>query len=167
MDATKSLFVKISKKNEASWSLMINGFVKNDCFEEALAIYHEMYQNGSTPNDAAVIGAITTCAHFGVLGLGREIHLSLNENKIQLDIILSIALVDMYAKCGCLEIASSLFDRIEKKNLGLAIHGKASECLKLFFHLLKDGLCPNSLTFTGILFPCAHASRLKEGKDYI
>ncbi|XP_038971155.1 pentatricopeptide repeat-containing protein At2g13600-like [Phoenix dactylifera] len=80
----------------------------------------------------------------------------------------------MYAKCGCLEMACGLFDSIVKKNLvswnvmimGLAIHGKASECLELFSKMLKDGPRPNSLTFVGVLSACAHAGWLKEGKEY-
>ncbi|KAG1361199.1 pentatricopeptide repeat-containing protein, mitochondrial-like [Cocos nucifera] len=174
MEAARRLFDRIPKKNEVSWSLLINGYVQNGGFKEALMVYREMSDSGIAPNEAAITGTIAACSHLGSLDFGREIHVSLDKSKLQSDVILSTALVDMYAKCGCLGMACELFDGIVKKNLvswnvmimGLAIHGKASECLELFSEMLKDGLIPNSLTFVGVLSACAHAGWLEKGKEY-
>ncbi|WOL13369.1 Pentatricopeptide repeat-containing protein [Canna indica] len=173
MEAARRLFDQMPQKNEVSWSLLINGYVQNDCFTKALTVYNEMVDVGVAPNEAAITGTVTACAHLGALDLGRQIHLSLNESKLCYDTVLSTAFVDMYAKCGCLDVARSLFDRIAHKNqvswnvmiIGLAIHGKAAECLQLFADMLKYGTMPSSMTFVGLLSACAYAGWLEEGKN--
>ncbi|KAF8399829.1 hypothetical protein HHK36_015701 [Tetracentron sinense] len=174
MDVAKRIFDQMPKKNEISWSALLNGYAQNGDFKEALIVFREMQAEGIVPNDASITGAITACAHLGALELGQQIHLSLDEHKLRNDVVLSTALVDMYVKCGCLEISRQLFDAILKKNLvsfnvmilGYAIHGRASDCLDVFFEMVKAGLGPDSVTFVGILSACAYAGWLEEGKKY-
>lgn len=174
MEAAKRLFDQMTNKNQVSWSLLVNGFVQNECFKEALKLYDEMTDAGVASNDAAITGAVAACAHIGALDFGRRIHLHLDDSKLCYDMVLSTALVDMYAKCGCIDLACSLFDRIVHKSgvtwnvmiMGLATHGKAAECFNLFSRMLEDGMKPSSISFVGILSACAHAGLLQEGKDY-
>ncbi|XP_009395698.2 pentatricopeptide repeat-containing protein At1g31430-like [Musa acuminata AAA Group] len=174
MEAARSLFDQTPNKNEVSWSSLINGYVQNDRFEQALSTYKEMIDAGVATNEAAITGTVTACAHLGALHLGRQIHLSLDESKLCHDTVLSTVLVDMYAKCGCLDTARSLFARMVHKSqvswnvmlMGLAIHGKAAECLELFSEMSKDGTRPSSTTFVAILSACAYAGWIEEGRDF-
>ncbi|KAJ8625230.1 hypothetical protein MRB53_033760 [Persea americana] len=174
MESAKRLFGCIPQKNNVSWSTLLNGFVQNGAFKEALMVFREMQAKGVTPNDASITGVITACSHLGALELGRKVHAGLDERRVQSDTVLSTALVDMYAKCGCLDVSCLLFDGIVKKNLisynamitGLAIHGKASNCIDVFSEMVRNGIRPDSITFVGILSGCAHAGWLKEGKEY-
>lgn len=174
MESAKRIFDHISQKNNVSWSALLNGYVQNGAFKEALVVFGEMRAKGITPNDASITGVITACSHLGALELGRKVHAGLDERRVQSDTVLSTALMDMYAKCGCLDISCVLFNRIVKKNLisynvminGLAIHGKASICLEVFSEMVRNGIRPDSITFVGILSACAHAGWLEEGKKY-
>ncbi|XP_058076023.1 pentatricopeptide repeat-containing protein At2g22410, mitochondrial-like [Magnolia sinica] len=174
MEAARRLFDQMPEKNNVSWSALLNGYVQNDAFNKALMVFDEMQARAAAPNDAAITGVIAACAHLGALEMGRKIHVCLDERKVRSDIVLSTALVDMYAKCGCVEISRALFDGIEKKNLpsynamiiGLAIHGKTSDCLEILSEMVKDGIRPDGITFVGILSGCAHAGWLQEGKEY-
>ncbi|XP_010244164.1 PREDICTED: pentatricopeptide repeat-containing protein At2g29760, chloroplastic-like [Nelumbo nucifera] len=173
-DEARKLFDQIPVKNEISWSALLNGYVQNGAFKEALLLFSEMKAKGIIANDTAITGAVTACAHMGSLDLGRQIHSSLDKEKIKSDVVLSTSLVDMYVKCGCLDTAQQVFNEISKKNLvcynvtmlGLAIHGKASECLKIFCNMAKGGLAPDSTTFVAILSACAHAGWLEEGQKW-
>ncbi|KAJ4960428.1 hypothetical protein NE237_020338 [Protea cynaroides] len=174
MDEARKLFDMIPEKNEISWSALLNGYAQNGAFREALMVFHEMQAKGISPNDASITGAIAACAHLGALELGREIHSCLDDQKIRSDVLLGTALVDMYAKCGYLDVSHKLFDMISKKNAisynvmmsGLAIHGKASGCVEIFSKMVNAGIQPDSVTFVGILSGCAHAGWVKEGKKY-
>ncbi|OVA19853.1 Pentatricopeptide repeat [Macleaya cordata] len=174
MDTAKRLFQRMPKKNEISWSALLNGYLQNGDFKEALMMFHEMKVQGIIPNDASVAGAIAACAHLGALEMGKEIHVSLDEQKVRSDVVLGTALVDMYVKCGCLEISRELFDGMSKKNLvsynvmilGLAVHGRASDCFEIFTEMLKARVRPDSVTFVGILSGCVHAGLVEEGKEY-
>ncbi|KAG6525896.1 hypothetical protein ZIOFF_015869 [Zingiber officinale] len=175
METAKRLFHRIPNKNEVSWSSLINGYLQNDCFREVLNAYTEMIDHGRVvPNAAAITCTVAACAHLGALDLGRKIHMNLDETKLCVDTVLSTALVDMYAKCGCISSACALFGRIVQKSevswnvmiMGLAIHGQAAECLELFSEMLKVGMKPTSTTFTGVLSACAHVGWLEVGKHY-
>lgn len=174
MEVAKRIFDCIPEKNNVSWSALLNGYVQNGFHKEALIVFREMRVKGVVPNDAAITGALAACSHVGALELGRETHLALDERKIKTDVVLSTALVDMYAKCGCLDVSRTLFDRIVKKNvisynvmiMSLAIHGKTADCLEVFSEMVKCGLAPDSATFVGILSGCARAGWLEEGKEY-
>ncbi|XP_042511680.1 pentatricopeptide repeat-containing protein At2g29760, chloroplastic-like [Macadamia integrifolia] len=174
MKEARRLFDLMPEKNEISWSTLLSGYAKNGALKEALMVFREMQAEGISPNDASITGAITVCAHLGALELGREIHSSLDDQKVRSDVVLGTALVDMYAKCGCLDISSKLFDMISRKNAvsynvmmsGLAIHGKSSGCVEIFSKMVNAGIKPDSVTFVGILSGCAHAGWVEEGKKY-
>ncbi|URD75417.1 Pentatricopeptide repeat-containing protein [Musa troglodytarum] len=174
MEAAQSLFDRTPNKNGVSWSSLINGYVQNHRSKRALSAYEEMIDAGVAPNEAAITGAVTACAHLGALHLGRQIHLSLDESRLCHDTVLSTALVDMYAKCGCLDTARSLFARMAHRSrvswnvmlTALAIHGKAAECLELFSEMTKDGTRPSGTTFVAILSACAYAGWIEEGRGF-
>ncbi|KAI5557688.1 hypothetical protein BDE02_18G120300 [Populus trichocarpa] len=81
----------------------------------------------------------------------------------------------MYAKCGSLDDALRVFERMPKKNevswnamiSALAIHGQALEALSLFRGMSKDNdtVQPNDITFIGVLSTCVHAGLVDEGRQ--
>ncbi|KAL5993441.1 hypothetical protein ACLOJK_014366 [Asimina triloba] len=174
MESARRLFDQMPDKNSISWSALLNGYAQNGAFNEALAVFQEMQSENVKPNDAAIAGAIAACAHLGALQMGRSIHDCLGERKVRSDVVLGTALVDMYGKCGCVEIARALFDLIENKNLAsynammmsLAVNGNAGNCLDIFSKMLEDGIRPDSISFVGVLSACAHAGWLKEATQY-
>jgi pentatricopeptide repeat protein len=60
--------------------------------------------------------SLSACTTLKNLELGKEIHSSIG-NELEVTIIISNALLDMYAKCGCLSIARQIFDEMPKKNV--------------------------------------------------
>jgi pentatricopeptide repeat protein len=68
----------------------------------------------------------------------------------------------MYAKCGKLVMAQSVFDGLHVRNVvswssligGYAQHGKSFEALECFERMQSEGLYPNSVTFVCILSAC-------------
>ncbi|XP_011624645.1 pentatricopeptide repeat-containing protein At2g29760, chloroplastic-like [Amborella trichopoda] len=174
MKSAREIFDKMPERNVVSWSAMVSGYSQNGEFKEALTMYSRMKASAVPPNNASITSAISACSNLGVLELGQKIHKEIKESKIKRDVLLSTALVDMYAKCGELEKAQLLFDGIQKKSLiswnvmimGLAIHGRVKDCLETFAKMERDGFKPDSVTFVGVLSGCAHAGWLEGGRDY-
>ncbi|GJX23251.1 pentatricopeptide repeat-containing protein [Tanacetum coccineum] len=87
------------------------------------------------------------------------------------DVYLGTGLVDMYAKCGCLDSALDMFRSMGCKNVmtwtsmvsGFVVHGKAKQALKFFNDMIESGIVPNSVTLTSLLFACSQAGLLEEG----
>lgn len=90
------------------------------------------------------------------------------------DVYIGTALIDMYAKCGSLDDALNVFEEMPHKNdvswnamiSALASHGRAEEALALFKRMLKEGgsICPNDITFIGVLSACVHAGFVNQGR---
>ena len=88
-----------------------------------------------------------------------------------LDMVLGTALVDMYAKCGFLEKAIEIFDRMVSKDVkswtamisGYGVHGQARNAIMLFYRMEEEGFRPNEITFLAILSACSHGGLVTEG----
>ena len=174
VEDSRRLFDEMPQRDEVSWSAMIDGYVQQDCFKEALMVFNEMQRRGIRVRKFVMSSVLAACANVGALDQGRWIHAYVERNSIQLDAILGTSLVDMYAKCGRLDLALELFDRIHSKEVftwnaiigGLAMHGRADEALKLFSQMQMEKFKPDRITFVGVLNACAHAGLVEEGLQF-
>jgi pentatricopeptide repeat protein len=91
-----------------------------------------------------------------------------------MDVSTGNALIDMYAKCGRLEIARRLFEKMPKRDvvswnvmiLGYGLHGQSKDAIALFSQLEQKGIKPDDITFICILSACSHAGLVDEGRKY-
>ncbi|KAK4278049.1 hypothetical protein QN277_015948 [Acacia crassicarpa] len=172
IDSARKLFDEMSERDEISWSAIIDGYIKEGCFKEALEVFNEMQSQNIRPRKYILSSVLTACANLGALDQGRWIHSFVERNSIQMEPVLGTALVDMYAKCGQLDMAWEVFENILAKEVstwnamigGLAIHGQADEAIKLFTKMNREKkLKPNGITFVGILNAYAHAGMVDGG----
>lgn len=167
----KELFDQMPKKNTISWSTMINGHAQVGMFKEALELFSDMQTSGVVPNHAGIVGALTACAFLGALDQGRWIHAYMDRSRMQLDRVLGTALVDMYAKCGCIETACCVFDEMLERDVfaftslisGLANNGQSASAIELFKRMQSEGVLPNEVTFIGVLSACSRMGLVDEG----
>ncbi|GFY94678.1 pentatricopeptide repeat (PPR) superfamily protein [Actinidia rufa] len=79
-----------------------------------------------------------------------------------LSVPIGTGLIDMFAKCGCIEQARVVFNQMPRRDVcswnpmicGLATHGLGKEALALFERFITDGLRPVNVTFIGVLNAC-------------
>ncbi|KAH1153866.1 hypothetical protein GYH30_049484 [Glycine max] len=168
------LFYSMPEKDVVSWSAMISGYAQHECFSEALALFQEMQLHGVRPDETALVSAISACTHLATLDLGKWIHAYISRNKLQVNVILSTTLIDMYMKCGCVENALEVFYAMEEKGvstwnaviLGLAMNGSVEQSLNMFADMKKTGTVPNEITFMGVLGACRHMGLVNDGRHY-
>ncbi|CAM0902149.1 unnamed protein product [Alopecurus aequalis] len=95
---------------------------------------------------------------------GVQLHGSLTKLGFGSDIMLGNNLVDMYAKCGRLDMAREVFDGMAERNVvswtalmvGFLRHGRAGECLVLFGAMRRlSEAAPNEFTLSATLKACA------------
>lgn len=105
MGYARLLFHKINRRNVFLWNVMIRGCGLNGLFEEALAFYCQMQRTGTLPNNFTFPFVFKACAAISALQEGKQIHSHVIINGFELDVFVANALVDMYGKCGSLEVA--------------------------------------------------------------
>lgn len=164
-----------SHKNVVSWTALINGYVQSKRFKDALVVFQNMLsQHNIVPNHFTLTSALHASAHIGGLEQGKLIHQYIDKNKVSLNSSLATALINMYAKCGCINEALLLFERLpeEVKNVytwtaminGLAVNGDALRSLEIFSCMLRNGVEPTEVTFIGVLSACSHGGLVDEGR---
>jgi pentatricopeptide repeat protein len=78
----------------------------------------------------------------------------------------------MYAKCGSIEDAWRVFNKMPSRNvvtwnamvLGHVECGQGQKALELFQQMQQQGVRPNSVTFVGVLKACANVTVIEEGR---
>jgi pentatricopeptide repeat protein len=167
----RDLFDKAQEKNLFSWNIMINGHVEDSNYEEALLLFREMQTKGIKGDKVTMASLLLACTHLGALELGKWLHAYIKKQRIDVDVALGTALVDMYAKCGSIETAIQVFHEMPEKDvmtwtaliLGLAMCGQAENALQYFDEMHIKGVKPDAITFVGVLAACSHAGFVDEG----
>ncbi|XP_057847917.1 pentatricopeptide repeat-containing protein At2g13600-like isoform X2 [Cryptomeria japonica] len=170
----RELFDKMLQRDVVSWNAIIGGHAQNGLVEEVLDICKQMQLVNVKPNTATFAIILPACAKLGALEHGTEIHQKIIEIGFLSNVVVVNALIDMYAKSGCILQARKLFDKIQNANLvswtamisGYAMHGYKMDALKLFEQMRHSGIIPDSVSFVCILFACSHAGLVDEGCKY-
>lgn len=174
LDEARKLFNRSPIRDIVLWTAMINGYVQFNQFEEALALFQEMQIKRVKPDKFIAVTLLTGCAQLGALEQGKWIHNYIDENRIRVDTVVGTSLIEMYAKCGCMEKALDIFYNIRGKDTacwtsvicGLALNGKTNEALELFSKMEQAGAKPDDITFTGVLSACSHGGLVEEGSTF-
>lgn len=124
-------------------------------------------------DNVALVAVLSACSQLGDLNRGRAIHEFIERNQIRMDAFLCTGLVDLYAKCGCIDVAREIFQACPDKNLftwnamivGLAVHGFGSLCLDYFNQMVVAGVVPDGVTLLGVLVGCSHAGLVREARQ--
>lgn len=174
VDKAKSLFDTFSDRDVVTWSAMISGYAQHNQFFEALKLFKKMQQEGINPDEAVLASVISACTNLAALDQGKWVHSYIRENGLKVDGILGTTLIDMYMKCGCVEIAIEVFHEMEEKRVsawnaiifGFAMNGFAERGLEVFSEMKRRGVIPNEMTFIGVLGACRHMGLVDEGQHH-
>eukprot|EP01018_Ginkgo_biloba_P016705 Gb_16366 [translate_table: standard] len=173
LDYARQMFDKMSERNVVSWTAMIGGYVKHGLCEEALSLFYEMKKVRTQPDNFIFPGVLKACAALADLQQGKEVHDYITKSGIEPDVFVGNSLVEMYAKCGSIEDARLVFDKLSKKNVvswnvmisGYAQNGHGEKALHLFHEMQLGGMSPNPVTITSTLPACASLAALQQGKE--
>ncbi|XP_047064115.1 pentatricopeptide repeat-containing protein At4g38010-like [Lolium rigidum] len=171
LDLARRVFDGLLARDIVSWTVMISGLVNCRLPSEALELFNEMQTSGVKPDKVVLSTVLSACASLGALESGRWVHQYIERKGIEWDVHVGTSLVDMYAKCGCLETSLSVFHKMPVKNVsswnalinGFALHGHGREALECFDRMVASGLPPNEVTFIIVLGACCHTGLVQQG----
>ncbi|KAK2647035.1 hypothetical protein Ddye_022230 [Dipteronia dyeriana] len=172
IEDARMIFDQMVEKDLVSWSAMISGYAESDRPQEALKLFNEMQVLKMKPDQVSMLSVISACAHLGALDKAQWIHLYVDKYGFGGELRVNNAIIDMYAKCGSLERAREVFDKMQRRNViswtsminSFAVHGDASNALAFFCKMKEEDIEPNGVTFVGVLYACSHAGLVEEGR---
>lgn len=166
------VFDSVAHKDLALWSTMIAVLTDHGHFHKATQLFKSMEEQGVQPDRLTFVHLLKASGNTLDLKQCTMIHRQLVKSEVQLDVVLVNTLIAMYAKCGGLQEARQLFERLPERTVaswnaiigGYAQHGKSQEALKLFQQMHAEGMKPDLISILAVLKACAKAGAVDEGK---
>nr|AFN53666.1 hypothetical protein [Linum usitatissimum] len=106
-----------NNKDIVSWNSMVTGFVQGGYPDKALDLFERMRNEGVHPNAVTMVSVMSACAKTMNLTLGRKVCDYIDRNEMMMNLNVCNATIDMFVKCGEVEIARGLFDNMEKRDV--------------------------------------------------
>ncbi|KAK1396355.1 Pentatricopeptide repeat-containing protein, mitochondrial [Heracleum sosnowskyi] len=134
----------------------------------------ELIDSGSIKSDASFYNKLLNeCAKLGRVKEGKVVHEHFSRSRFWDYQVVLNSVVNMYAKCGCLEDARKVFDEMPVRDVvtwtalitGFSQHERYGEALRLFPEFLSVGLEPNHFTFSSLIKAAGGMGSGREGRQ--
>ncbi|KAM7494612.1 hypothetical protein LguiB_029221 [Lonicera macranthoides] len=161
IDEAHHVFDQMSKRDVSAfaWNSLISGYAELGMYEDALALYFQMEEDGVEPDGFTFPRVLKACGGIGLIQIGEEVHRHVVRCGFGNDRFVLNGLVDMYAKCGDIVKARRVFDNIVCKDLvswnsmltGYVRHELLEEAAHIFKGMIQDGYEPDSVAISALL----------------
>ncbi|KAJ8755315.1 hypothetical protein K2173_019113 [Erythroxylum novogranatense] len=165
---------KISLKDEISYNILIVGYSQTSDCSKSVSLFLDMTLMGLEPDIISYMGVISACANLTALKQGKEIHGLLLRNNLYTHLFIANSFLDLYTKCGRMDLAIKVFDRIPHKDaaswntmiLGYGMLGELKVAINLFEAMKEDSVRYDSVSYLAVLSACSHGGLVEKGKKY-
>ncbi|GMP33474.1 hypothetical protein CsSME_00006779 [Camellia sinensis var. sinensis] len=165
------VFQQIVKKDNVSWASMIAGFAEHGHADQSLQLFQEMLFEEIVPDETTLTAVLTACSAIPSLKTGKLVHGYALRGGVGKQILVCGALVNMYSKCGALDMARRVFDTMPIKDQvscsslvsGYAQNERIEEALLLFREMQMADFEVDSFTLSSVLGAVSLLNRLGIG----
>ncbi|KAI3804106.1 hypothetical protein L1987_32276 [Smallanthus sonchifolius] len=169
------LFDNLDRKNVISWTAMIESYVENRCFDEAIGVFRSMVVSKQRPDSVTTSRMLSVCGEIKALKLGKEIHGQVLKKDLGSVPFVSSEIVRFYGSCGYVSKAVMAFGMIPVKGpmtwtAVIEAYGCNSlyrEAVEVFNEMIRRGFVPNQFTFKAVLGVCEQAGFVDEGCEVL
>lgn len=168
----KLIFERVCVKDVVMWSLIIGSYSQCGDSVKALKLFSQMRAEGFEPNSVTLLAVISACTSLPSLRIGCGVHSYVFKSALNSDIFIGNALINMYAKCGCLQDSHEIFKEMPSRDSvswstmieSYGLHGRGDKALQIFLVMQERGIEPDTIAFLSVLSACNHAGLVEEGK---
>ncbi|GJN27047.1 hypothetical protein PR202_gb15028 [Eleusine coracana subsp. coracana] len=169
----KKVFDFSSEKNIVMWNAMLNGFVQNDLQEETIQMFQYMRRVDLEADDFTFVSVLGACINLDSLSLGRQVHCITIKNRMDVNLFVANATLDMYSKLGAIDTAKALFSLIPNKDsvswnaliVGLAHNEEEDEAVRTLKRMMLYGITPDEVSFATAINACSNIRATETGKQ--
>ncbi|KAK7345059.1 hypothetical protein VNO77_15446 [Canavalia gladiata] len=170
------VFAELDEKSLISWSALLSVFIKNGYANKALEFFLNMLQIGMPLDSVCLSTVLDGCSECNDLKFGLQIHALTIKLGHACDVNSGTALVDLYAKCGNLQSAKVVFNRLPFKTiasfnailvgyLNSKIRDDEEDPMVFLGNLRFNGVRPDWVTLSRLLSLSANQACLVAGKS--
>ncbi|KAI5078031.1 hypothetical protein GOP47_0007855 [Adiantum capillus-veneris] len=174
LERAQETFDRITIQDAILWTTLITGYADCGQGDKALQCFGSMQHQGVPPDDISYLCSLKACGSIQNIRKGRELHIDMQMKGI-LDGNVGIgnALLDMYCKCGAIDAAQQVFDKIPAKDVvswntlitGFTEQGYDGDAIACFEKLQHAGVCPSAVTFVSSLQACGNIKAAEKGGE--
>ncbi|KAH6789664.1 Tetratricopeptide repeat superfamily protein [Perilla frutescens var. frutescens] len=174
-DAAHFVAANTNSQNPLQWNVLISSYVSRGHFEEAIIAYKQMCGKQIRPDNFTYPSVLKACAELSNLDFGKEVHMSINASSLNSNVFVQNALISMYGKCGDLETARSIFNRMLIKDevswnsmiSEYASKGMWDEAIKIFESMQEAGVESNVVTWNTVAGGSLRAGNFKRALELV
>ncbi|KAL5568630.1 hypothetical protein UlMin_025205 [Ulmus minor] len=172
-DCARKVFDEMPERSIVSWNTMIGTLSRSGEEEEAFGLFVQMRREGTQFSEFTVSSVLCACAGKCAVFECRQLHGFAIKASLDSNVFVGTALLDVYAKCGLLKEASSVFECMPERSAvtwssmvaGTVQNALYEEALVLFHKAQVMGLEANQFTISSAICACAGLASLIEGKQ--
>eukprot|EP01018_Ginkgo_biloba_P032396 Gb_27797 [translate_table: standard] len=173
VERARQMFNEMAERDGVSWNAMIAGYSRHAHDVEALKLLRDIQQAGIKMTQFTFTSILNTCANMLLLKQGKQVHAHIIRTGFESNVFVGSAIVDMYAKCGSIEDARLVFDKMPDRDdvswdsmiTEHARSGHGQQVLELFWQMQCIGLKLTQITCVNVLSACANLAALEQGKQ--
>ena len=159
LSSAQFVFDASLERNSISWVSLLSSYCQCGEHVHGLKIFLLSRKSGVAISEFSCSSVLGACAVLGNLKVGMQIHSLVFKCALEFDKFVAMGLINFYAKCEKLDLASRVFSKIQLLDLsawsaligGYAQLGKAWEAIDLFVKVFSSGLMPSEVTFSYVL----------------
>ncbi|XP_074587352.1 pentatricopeptide repeat-containing protein At5g39350-like [Curcuma longa] len=168
MAAARSVFELMDPTDVVTWNAVVQGLALGGRRSAALEHFRAMMSRGVGCNHATLSSLLPLCDSKH----GEEVHAHVIKHGDGGCIVTEMnALIDMYARSGCIWAAHKVFSSMDGKDVatwntmisGFGSHGLGEQAIELVNRMVQLGFKPNAMTLTSALMACAQCGLVDEG----
>ncbi|KAK6941173.1 E motif [Dillenia turbinata] len=127
----------------------------NRCYSEDLHLYLTMKSSGLKTNPVT----------------GASVLPILAELRLKKEVAVGNSLIDLYCKCGILDLGVKAFNEVREKNIvtyktiitAYGDHGYREQAFSFFDQMKEAIIHPDTITFTALISACRHSGLIERG----
>nr|XP_007160298.1 hypothetical protein PHAVU_002G309900g [Phaseolus vulgaris]ESW32292.1 hypothetical protein PHAVU_002G309900g [Phaseolus vulgaris] len=137
-----------------SWNAVIGGLSQSGLVRDAISVFLDMRRRGFAPDGLTMVNVTSACGKIGDLNLALQLHKCVFQVEAgeRTDVLMLNSLIDMYGKCGRLDLAYKVFATMEERSVSswtsmivvACVHGGAVREGRIYFDMMKNvyGIAP-------------------------
>ncbi|KAL6839299.1 hypothetical protein ACP4OV_030971 [Aristida adscensionis] len=170
----RRLFDGMLHRNLVSWSSAISMYAQHGGDDEALVLFAAFRKSSDeVPNEFLLAGVLRACTQSRAVPFGEQVHGIATKLGLNVNVYVGTALINLYAKAGCMDAAIRVFDALPAKNpvtwtaviTGYSQIGQGTVALELFQNMGVLGVQPDRFVLASAVSACSACGFLEGARQ--